>query len=72
VLPPIQMLIINYQSYPIDILHIFMHPFWTVERGMIMGNMQESENRRPAHWWFGVVLFGAAMFNLGILMGALF
>ena len=37
-----------------------------------MSDTQDSENRRPANWWFGVVLFGAAMFNLGILMGALF
>jgi hypothetical protein len=36
-----------------------------------MGNSQDLEGRMPVSWWVGVVLFGAAMFNLGMLMGAL-
>ena len=36
-----------------------------------MDHSQDFEIRIPPGWWVGVVLFGVAMFNLGVLTAVL-
>jgi hypothetical protein len=51
---------------------IFSCTLSTRIREVLMGHSQDFEVRIPPSWWVRVGLFGAAMFNVGVLIGLLF
>jgi hypothetical protein len=51
---------------------MFLCTISTRIREVLMDHSLDFEVRMPPGWWVRVGLFGAAMFNLGVLIGALF